>query len=192
MRFAVSRPITWLPRLHVIRRSVSNSARSHYERKDLEFLFKLQTAAANKLLGILPTVKVGNGFLVEREALDSFLARVNAADDVPALLAEMKREKGARSRRKLRRLTRYDQEPVAITSLPDWMRISRGRLEVDFETVEQLAEGMFMLAGILLHEMPGFMEAYEPASPVKEQERKALGEMRELFRELHEMELARA
>ncbi|MDQ1450390.1 MAG: hypothetical protein QOK38_256 [Acidobacteriaceae bacterium] len=33
------RPISWLPRLHEIRRSVVNSVRSHYDRNDLERLF---------------------------------------------------------------------------------------------------------------------------------------------------------
>jgi len=53
-------PITWLPRLAEIRRSVKNSARSHYERKDIERLFELQPRAAQALVqGIWPSAKVG-------------------------------------------------------------------------------------------------------------------------------------
>jgi len=37
-----ARPICWLPRLHLIRRAVTNSVRSHYDRHDLEQLFELQ------------------------------------------------------------------------------------------------------------------------------------------------------
>jgi len=44
------RPITWLPRLQEIRRSVANSIRLHYDRRDIEALFELQTRAAQNLL----------------------------------------------------------------------------------------------------------------------------------------------
>ena len=41
-RLQVPRPaITWLPRLPEIRGSVKHSARSHYEREDIERLFEL-------------------------------------------------------------------------------------------------------------------------------------------------------
>jgi hypothetical protein len=35
------RPLSWLPRLHEIDRSVANSVRSHYDRRDIERLFEL-------------------------------------------------------------------------------------------------------------------------------------------------------
>ena len=41
------RPISWLPQLHAIERSVQNSVRSHYQRRDLEQLFSLQPRARN-------------------------------------------------------------------------------------------------------------------------------------------------
>lgn len=188
----MSRPISWLPQLHAIRRSVSNSARSHYERRDLEHLFKLQTAAAGKLLDILPTVRLGSGLLVEREKLEKFLDRVAEADDVPALINQIRTERAPKSRRRLRRLTRYDQEPIGMTALPDWMKLARGRLEVDFTTVEQLAEGMFMIAGILLHELDAFTATYEPLPAFKEEDRKAVSDVRAMFQELEQMEAARA
>jgi hypothetical protein len=56
----VPRPIPWLPRLPEIRRSVKHSARSHYQRKDIERLFELQPRAAQALVqGISPSAKVG-------------------------------------------------------------------------------------------------------------------------------------
>ncbi len=71
------RPASWLPRLYDITRSVTNSVRSHYQRRDLELLFELQPRAAQKLLKMLPTTEVGTGHLVSRETLLSFLARVS-------------------------------------------------------------------------------------------------------------------
>ena len=40
------RRLSWLPRLHEIRRSVGNSVRSHYDRRDLQTLFEFQPRAA--------------------------------------------------------------------------------------------------------------------------------------------------
>lgn len=48
------RLITWLSRLHEIRRSVANLVRSHYDRRDIEALFELQPRAAQKLVEMLP------------------------------------------------------------------------------------------------------------------------------------------
>ena len=58
------RPISWLPRLHEIRRSVFNSVRSHYDRNDLERVFEVQPRSAQLLLELLPTVRLGRSLLV--------------------------------------------------------------------------------------------------------------------------------
>src|SRR5271157_615883 len=76
-RFSVPRPVSWLPRLAEIRRSVKNSVRSHYERKDIERLFQLQPRSAQALIqGIAPSAKVGQGYLLARADLQAFLERV--------------------------------------------------------------------------------------------------------------------
>ena len=71
------RPVSWLPRLAEISRSVKNSVRSHYERKDIERLFQLQPRSAQALIqGIAPSAKVGQGYLLARADLQAFLERV--------------------------------------------------------------------------------------------------------------------
>ncbi len=55
----VARPVSWLPRLHTITKTVQNSVRSHYDRGDLERLFELQPRAAQKMLEMLPIVRSG-------------------------------------------------------------------------------------------------------------------------------------
>jgi hypothetical protein len=71
-RFQAPRPITWLPRLPEIRRSVKRSARSHCERKDIERLFELQPRAAQALVqGISPSAQVGRSFLLARADLEA-------------------------------------------------------------------------------------------------------------------------
>lgn len=182
------RPLSWLPLLPAIRRSVSGSVRSHYDRHDLELLFRLQPAAAGKLLDALPTLGVGTSRLVEKDTLSSFLAEASKTDDVPGLLRRMRSDRQARSRRKIRSLARYDLEPVPMAALPSWMQISPGTLVVNFESVQQLAEGMMMLAGILVHELDAFTEAYEPAQPYREEEKQASNEVQRMFAELAKRE----
>jgi len=157
----MARPPSWLPRLYEIRRTVTNSVRSHYDRRELERLFELQPRSAGKLLELLPTVPVGTAHLVEREVLVSFLDRVQEADDVVGLFEQLRQEKTAQSRRRLRSLVRRDLEPVGLTSLPDSITLSRGRLEVRFGSVEELAEAMLTLARILESEGEEVAELYE-------------------------------
>ncbi|WP_263377205.1 hypothetical protein [Granulicella aggregans] len=184
------RPVSWLPRLHEIRRSVANSVRSHYGRRDLEQLFELQPRAAQKLFEMLPTVKIGTSLLVEREALVIFLDRVREAEDVGALFEQVRAEKAGVSRRKVRALVPRDTEPATLSSLPESIALSRGRLEVSFATVEQLAEAMFALARVLETDVDAFAQAYEPEMPPEVPE--VALEIDALFAELEAMERERS
>ena len=161
----MARPPSWLPRLHVIAKTVANSVRSHYDRHDLEKLFELQPRAAQNLLELLPSVKVGTAHLVEAEALATFLDGVRQADDTVAYFERVRLAKAAVSHRKNHSLVRRDIEPVSLTSLPDSITLAPGRLEVRFETIEQLAEAMYTLARVLQDEGDEFARTYE--SPLK-------------------------
>ena len=185
----MARPPSWLPRLHELRRAVANSVRSHYDRKDLERLFELQPRGAGKLLELLPTVPVGTAHLVDREVLLGFLERVHEADDVHALFDQLRLEKGATTRRKIRSLVRRDLEPVGLTSLPESIGLSRGRLEVSFRSLEELAQAMLTLARILENEGDAFAELYEPEKPPAVDN--DVEELRQMFRRLEKMEAER-
>jgi hypothetical protein len=182
------RPVSWLPRLHEIVRHVANSPRSHYDRKDLEKLFELQPRAAQKLLELLPTIQLGTSRLVDREVLLAFLDRVRKADDTMALFEHIRAEKAAVSRRRPRTLVRRDDTPVSLASLPESIGLSRGRLEVSFRSVEQLAEAMYALARLLEEEGEEFARAFEPERPIAEPE--DAGEVGRMFQELGAMEKA--
>ena len=157
------RPISWLPHLPEIRRVVANSVRSHYGRRDLEQLFKLQPRAAQKLLELLPTTEVGTSRLVEREALAGFLVRVHEAEDVHEVLESLRHEKDQTARRRLRILVQTDHTPVSLASLPEALTLRRGQLEIRFGSLDELAETMYFLARALGDETEAFAEAYEPA-----------------------------
>ena len=143
------RPLSWLPRLHEIRRAVAHSVRSHYTRQDLEGLFELQPRAAQKLIEMLPSTQLGSARLVERDELERFLAGVHEAEDVPAYLESVRAVRHRVSRRRPRSLVRADLPRVELASLPDSIRLTPGRLEVSFRTIEELAEAMLTLARVL-------------------------------------------
>jgi len=67
---------------------------------------------------------------------------------------------------------------------------SRGRLEISFASVEQLAAAMYTLARVLETEGDAFAQAYEPELPPEVPE-DAL-EIDAMFAELEAMEKARA
>jgi len=178
------RPISWLPRLHEIARSVANSVRSHYDRRDLEQLFELQPRAAQKLLEMLPTVQVGTSGLVERETLGAFLERVRDSENTTELFEQIRKEKAGNSRRKIRALVRRDLDPVGLGSLPDSMTLSPGRLEVRFQSVEELCEAMLILARVLNDEPEEFAKMY--SAPAQEVQENVPNEMELLFRQLEQ------
>ena len=182
------RPVSWLPRLYEINKTVTNSVRSHYDRRDIETLFELQPRAAQEMLKLLPSVQVGTSKLIDREVLLKFLQRVREAENVSGLLEEIRHEPALPLRRRIRSLVRRDLEPVSSSSLPDSIHLSRGHLEVNFGTVEQLAEAMLILARILQSEGDVFAQSYEPRTPPPEtQEASAV---RSMFAELRSMEAA--
>ena len=184
------RPVSWLSRPHEINRTVSNSVRFHYGRGDIERLFELQPRAAGKLLEMLPTLRVGTSRLVDPEVLLGFLGRVRDADDTATLFEEVRKENAPVSRKKVRTLVRRDLSPVSLDALPELIALSRGRVELSFATVEQLAEDLFKLAQLLTKNVEEFARAFEPEPPPPETG-DAVAEMREHFAELDEWKGAR-
>lgn len=169
---------------------MAGSVRSHYTRSELEVLFQIQQGAASRLMEIVPTLKVNTGYLAEREGLLAFLDRVSEADDVTTLMRRLRAEKKAPTRRKMRNMVRRDTSPVSLAGMPDTLRVDRGHLEIDFETMEELVQTLYILARILDDDLEEFTRVYEPpkTNVVNEEE----GEVKRMFAELSEMERAQA
>jgi len=140
------RPISWLTRLHEIRRAVASSVRSHYERKEIEALFQVQPRAAQLILEMLPTTAIGRSRLVERQTLTDFLDRIHKANDPSAELDLIRAQGGQVSRKKLRTLVRRDIEALQADSLPSNIEFIPGQMIVSFRTIEDLAQAMYSLA----------------------------------------------
>ena len=128
-------PISWLPRLHLIARSVAQSVRWNYDRHDVETLFELQPRADQKLLEMLPTVQVGNSRLVDREVLAGFIDCVRAVEDTTKLFDQIRDEKAPVLRKTVRNLIRRDLNSTDLGSLPESVSLRCGRLEVSFHSV---------------------------------------------------------
>ncbi len=109
------RTLSWLDRIVPISRTVQESARSHYDRKEIERLFELQPRAAQQLIAALPRVPVGRARLVEREALSDFLRRLNDSENPAETFARMRAEGGKTVRRKLREFSLQDY-PASVDS----------------------------------------------------------------------------
>lgn len=182
----MARPISWLHRLHEIRKSVSDSVRSHYTRTELQALFQIQPRAASRILEMLETVAIGNTHVLAREDLGTFLDRMKAADDPHAELEAIRTEKAGRSRRKIRNLVRRDIAPATLAGVPENLTLEPGHVSVRFETVVELGETLLALALILESDGEEFTRRYEP-QPAEVKDESA-EEVRELFRELQEME----
>jgi hypothetical protein len=158
----MARPISWVPRLHEIRRSVANSVRSVYTREEIQQLFQVQSTVAKELMALLPTHRLGTSDVVEREALAAFLERVNDAEDVPVLLKQVKAEKAGTVRRKLRTMVRRDVPLASLDGLPDTLKLERGRMEIMFGTMDELLRTLTILALILQDDDEEFQRRYEP------------------------------
>lgn len=155
------RTLSWIDRIVPISRAVQESARSHYDRKELQRLFELQPRATQQLMAALPNIPVGRARLVEREALGDFLRRLNESENPSEMFAQMRAEGGKTLRRKLREFSLQDY-PASVTSPPRMMTIERGELKVIFQTLEELAEAMLYLATVFTHDLEAFSRRYEP------------------------------
>ena len=156
------RTLSWLDRIVPIARIVQESARSHYDRKELQRLFELQPRAAQQLMAALPNTLIGRARLVQREALSDFLRKLHNSENPAETFARMRREGGTVVRRKLREFSLQDY-PASAGSPPQMLTIERGELRIKFQSLEELAEAMLYLATVFTHDLDSFARLYEPA-----------------------------
>jgi hypothetical protein len=180
----MARPISWLPRLHAIRKSVAGSVRSHYTQQDLERLFELKPRAAAKMLEMLPTVTVGRA--VEREALAAFLDRIHAAEDTSTAVRQVREEKAPAPRRAIRSLVQRDEHPVSLEGILESITLTRGHMEISFRTAAELAEAMYWVSRILAEDGDRFVQEFETTSPAPIDDEP--DEVQKMFDELNKFE----
>jgi hypothetical protein len=166
----MARPVSWLPRLNAVCRTVNDSVRSHYSSRDIERLFQLQPRSAQMLMSLMPTVQVGKSILIERESLAALLGRLVESSDPGAELAAMKAERRPPAvKRSLRELVQRDVA-AGESALPANVNLERGSLKVQFATVEELAASLWRLAMLLEEDLDCFALLYEPEPEALESE----------------------
>ena len=104
------------------------------------------------------------------------------ADDTTAYFERVRLAKATVSQKKIRSLVRRDREALTISSLPRALRLSLGRLEIEFATVLELTEAMYALARVLENDELEFARLYEH-STVPEADKDAQ-EIDRMFRQL--------
>lgn len=119
------------------------------------------------------------GLLVDRDALVSFLDLVRDTEDVTGLMKQLRADKRAPSRHNLRSFVRREFGPVSFDGMPANLQLERGRLNIQFDTLDELVETEFYVAKLLNDELEEFARRYEPL-PEKKADQDA-GEVAKLF-----------
>jgi hypothetical protein len=126
--------------------------------------------------------------LVTKEDLSELLDGIHDTADPAAHLAAIRENPPGRSRKKLRLLVQKDQVVATLDSLPDNLRLERGRLTVSFRTSEELAVTLYGIAQILEEELEEFERRYqnvqEPADSISPEKL----DLKRLFKELEDVE----
>lgn len=187
----MAKPISWIGRLAEIRRTVENTVKTHYSRRDLEILFRVQKSAAANLMDLIQTDKLTNALLVPREALAKFLdemAQDDSAGAGSAVIVRRREEKLATSRKRPRKLNLCDIEWVDMDALPSSIRLEPGRLEIRFGSVYELVKSLWQIAVMLQSDIDRFVARYEPRK--HREPDPAVDEVKAMFQELEQMEAA--
>ena len=158
-------------------RAVSESSRSHYDRKDLQRLFAIQARSAQHLIATMPSVAVGRARLVEREELLRLLTCLDEAADPTEVYAKLRGAGGRRVRRQLRTLSLQDNH-ADLDAPPTGLSLCRGELKLQFQSLEQLAEILVYLATILRDDVAAFASRYEPVVDLENLRQKQRSQMK--------------
>jgi hypothetical protein len=167
-----------------IRRSVKNSARSHYERKDIERLFELQPRAAQALVqGISPSAKVGRSFLLARADLEVFLDRIQEGANPASLLSHRSEPV---PRRSLRELVQVDRFSATLDEAPGNISLQPGELTITFSSMQELAGALLALAEILdnAEQFAAFEDRFVPRPPENNHSAEDGAAVEKMFKEL--------
>jgi hypothetical protein len=188
----MSRQTSWLTRLPEIRRSVAESVRSHYERRDIERLFRVRPRSAQQLMkAISVAAKVGRSGLVERQAIENYLAQVAESDDPEKLIQSHRRTVPTIPRKRLHHFIQHDEISATLDTLPPNVKLDPGLLQITFTNIAELAQGLYRLAQAMDADVEDFRKRFGPAQPVIDED-PVEAEIRAAFAELEELERKKA
>ena len=163
----MARPVKWSRDLHLIRERAIHSRTETWSRHDIERLFDIGRASAQSLMKAIGEVHaVGGTHFIERSSLLSFLDEMIAADSVEAALRTRLLEADAPPSPKPLRVTLpAGLRSVMLRDLPNSIRLSPGRLEIEAPTTEAMLESLALLAQAMGNDLSAVQDAFEPPAP---------------------------
>lgn len=159
------RPVKWSRDLHPIRERAKRSRTETWSRKDIQDLFNVGPSSAQNLLKAIGEVQaVGGTHFVERSALLAFLDEMVVAESVEtALRNRLLQAEAPPAPRPLLITLPPDLRNVMVRDLPDTIRLSPGRLEIQAVDTESILEGLALLARALQNDLAGAQAIWDPA-----------------------------
>jgi hypothetical protein len=163
----MARPVKWSRDLHPIRQRASHSRTETWARADIECLFGIGRASAQSLMKAIGEVQsVGGAHFVERSSLLSFLDEMIDADSVEAALrSRMLDAEAPPSPKPLRVSLPADLRNVMLRDLPETIRLTPGRLEIDAPTTEAMLESLVLLAQAMNNDISSVQRSLESPAP---------------------------
>lgn len=156
----------WLEQLPAVLDELRSFPAPVIDRATVEQLFGVRRREAIRLMHRFGGFQAGKTFVITRQDLIRWTEEVLAADDCRLelkrrqrlidLLAATRKELSAR--RVSIRTTR-PEEDLSVTRLPAYIRLTPGRLQIEFESSEQLLARLFELAQTVANDFDGFTEA---------------------------------
>ena len=165
------RKTEWIHRIPAALEALDHSPAPLIDRADVEQLLEVSPRQALRILNALGAAMVGRNLFLDREQLISRLRSLHGAED--ARYERRRLDRLDRTLAGLARDLRARQVPVAATpaarntcfpSLPPSVRLRPGRLEVDFETPEELLTRLFELSQAVANDYGSFEAACTPGA----------------------------
>lgn len=157
------RKTEWVHRIPKALEVLRQSPAPLVDRRDLEELLEVSGRHAIRILHRLGAVEAGKNLFIAREDLIARLESILAGDDVrferrrlqklDRTLAELDRNLRARQ---VPVTARPDAQDMLFPSLPATVRLRPGRLEIDFETPEELLARLYELSQALVNDYGRF------------------------------------
>jgi hypothetical protein len=154
----VARPVKWSRDLHPIRERAAQSRIETWSRQDLEQLFNVGRATAQTLMKAIGEVQnVAGTHFVDRSSLLTFLNDVIAADSVEeGLNARLLVAAPPPTVKPLRVSLPSGLRSVLVRDLPENIRVTTGRLEIDAVSAVSMLESLVILAQAMQNDLTHF------------------------------------
>jgi len=167
---------TWLARVpHILGSLQAETAPPFLDRPAVEILFGVRRRQAIRLLRRCGGYQVGRAFLVPRASVLLFLAAQRADEELPEIEAQKRHVADflgqARQSLSLPRIPlplAPKLSAITFAGLPPGIRLTPGRLAIEFESATELLEKLFSVSPALVNDFDTVERAWErpPHEPI--------------------------